>query len=110
MNIPAFCLASVAALMLGASAQAASLSPGEGYVHSFEDGASILVYYTAEPDGWRVVTTTQTADDEQPAVQRFVTTLGAGQMAFVSVPGAAGRSARAVKMLRDGDRLTVSSN
>jgi hypothetical protein len=73
-----------------ASVQAADIAAMTGHVTKLEADSSALVYYTAAPDGFHVVVTTQQGLTDRAAVARFETVLAAGQSAAVSIPRAAG--------------------
>jgi hypothetical protein len=63
-------------------------------------------YYTAGPDGFRVVTTLASGEDATPV--RFVTTLQPGQRTTISVPRAVGETALEVDIARIGDTVQVT--
>jgi hypothetical protein len=64
-----------------------------------------VAYYTAETDGYRVVTTLSSGALATPI--RFVATLQPGQKTIVSVPGEPGSDAISVEIARDSDRVRV---
>jgi hypothetical protein len=84
---------------------ASELAPGGGYsIHLGRfDGA---VYYTVEPDGYRVVATLASRADAPPI--RFASTLQPGQRIVISVPQAAGQPSIDFEIVRDGDAVRVS--
>ncbi len=67
------------------------------------DGA---VYYTVEPDGYRVVATLASGADAQPI--RFASTLQPGQRIVISVPQAVGQRSIDFEIVRDGDTVLMS--
>jgi len=91
--------AAVTLASLGA-AQANNLKPIEGRSINLGD-VSGVVYYTVEPDGFRVVTTLAEAEKGTPI--RFVSVLAPGQRVLLSTPHQAG----ALEISRNGDNVTV---
>jgi predicted aconitase len=85
---------------LGTAAQANGLKPIEGRSVNLGD-VSGVVYYTIEPDGFRVVTTLAEAEKGTPI--RFVSMLAPGQRVLLSTP----RQADAVEISRNGDDVSV---
>jgi hypothetical protein len=85
---------------LGTAAQASGLKPIEGRSVNLGD-VSGVVYYTIEPDGFRVVTTLAEAETGTPI--RFVSVLAPGQRVLLSTPHQAG----AVEISRNGDDVSV---
>ena len=69
---------------------------------------SALVYYTAAPDGFHVVVTTQHSLTDEAAVERFETVLAAGQSAAVSIPRAAGEAPARIVLSNAGSRLHIA--
>ena len=100
-------LLATAILLQAADAHAAEVAPMAASEHSFRTGASVLVYFTKEMDGYHVVATVQSDDTEAMTVFRFTTVLAPGQTAKISVPHAPGEAADAIVIRRVGDRLTV---
>jgi hypothetical protein len=98
----AFAVAGVAA------AQAADIAAITGHVTKLDADSSALVYYTAAPDGFHVVVTTQQGLSDQPAVERFETLLAAGQSAAVSVPRAVGEAPARIVVSNAGDHLHIA--
>jgi hypothetical protein len=99
--------ASFAIALLSATAvtAASEVSPGSGYsIHlgRFDGG----VYYTVEPDGYRVVATLASGADAQPI--RFASTLQPGQRILISVPQAVGQPSIDFEIVRDGDAVFMS--
>ncbi|RWM25560.1 hypothetical protein [Mesorhizobium sp.] len=90
--------------LTGASV-AAALEPGSGHnVHlAAVDG---VVYYTVEPDGYRVVATLASGADALPI--RVISTLVPGQRLLISVPRSVGQPSIDFEILRNGDALVVS--
>ncbi|WP_245436318.1 hypothetical protein [Mesorhizobium tamadayense] len=87
------------------SAAASELAPANG--HSIQLGSfSGAVYYTVEPDGYRVVATMASGAEQQPV--RIVSTLAAGQRMMISVPQALGQPSIDFEIVRDGKALLVS--
>jgi hypothetical protein len=62
------------------------------------------VYYTIQPDGYRVVATLGT---ESPV--RFITTLSPEQSIILSTPRGLGEPAIQVRIVRHGEQLLVNS-
>lgn len=85
-------------------AAASELAPGNG--HSIRLGpVTGAVYYTVEPDGYRVVATLASGADAQPV--RFVSTLGPGQHMMISLPQAVGQPSLDFKIMRYGTTVLV---
>jgi hypothetical protein len=84
----------------GTAAHANGLKPIEGRSVNLGD-VSGVVYYTIEPDGFRVVTTLAEAEKGTPI--RFVSVLAPGQRVLLSTPHQAG----ALEISRNGDDLSV---
>jgi hypothetical protein len=61
-----------------------------------------IVYYTIQPDGYRVVATLGT---ESPV--RFIATLSPEQSIFLSTPRGLGQPAMLVRIMRHGEQLLV---
>src|SRR5260370_15288971 len=85
-----------------AAAKAANIAAMTGHAAKLDANSSALVYYTAAPDGFHVVVTTQQGWTDQAAVARFETVLAAGQSGAVSSPRAAGESAARVVLSNAG--------
>ena len=100
MSIRTTLLAAALTLTSLGAAQANGLKPIEGRSINLGDVAGV-VYYTAEPDGFRVVTTL--AEGEAGTPIRFVSVLAPGQRVLVSTPHQRG----AVEISRNGDEMTV---
>jgi hypothetical protein len=85
-------------------ASAADLSPGNGQsIHV--SGIDGVVYYTVEQDGYRVVATLASGEEQQPV--RFTSTLTPGQRVVISVPQAVGQASVDFEILRNGDTVVV---
>lgn len=97
-------LAAAAAICISAGAQADPL--GEMQARSVRLGdVSGGIYYTAEPEGYRVVSTLQVGDGR--SIVRFVATLKPGQSIVLSIPRAVGQPPLEVRVARHGDVLVV---
>ena len=90
------------------AAHAADITAMTGHVTKLGADCSALVYYTAAPDGFHVVVTTQQGLTDQAAVERFETVLTAGQSATVSIPRAAGEAPARIVLSNAGDHLHVA--
>jgi len=101
-------LAAAAFAVAGTTAQAADIAAMTGYAAKLDADSSALVYYTAAPDGFHVVVTTQQGLTEQAAVARFETVLAAGQSAAVSIPRAAGEAPARIVLSNAGDHLHIA--
>jgi hypothetical protein len=84
---------------------ASEVSPGNGYsIHLGRfDGT---VFYTVEPDGYRVVATLASGAEAQP--NRFISTLRPGQRVVISVPQTVGQPSADFEIVRKGQVLLVS--
>jgi hypothetical protein len=83
---------------------AGELKPVQG--QSFDLGSFRgVVYYTVEPDGYRVVATLA-GEDVSPV--RVSAVMRADQSVTLSVPGALGEDGASLRIDRAGDRVTVS--
>ena len=101
------CLSSLAFFLLSASgvAAASELTPRSG--HSIHLGPfNGALYYTVEPDGYRVVAPLTSGADAKPI--RFASTLQPGQRIVISVPQAVGQPSIEFEIVRDGDAVLVS--
>jgi hypothetical protein len=96
-----------AAILLPVVASAGELAPMVALQRTLHNGASALIYFTPERDGFRVVATMQSDATETAPVLRFTSTLGPGQSTEISAPRAAGEPADAIVIRRMGDRLLV---
>ena len=94
-----------AGVLVSRAAQAAELRPMEASSVVLGD-VSGVAYYTAENDGYRVVTTLAPGESTTPV--RFITTLLPGQKAILSVPREPGLSPISVEISRSGDRVIVT--
>ena len=100
MSIRTTLLAAALTLASLGAAQANNLKPIEGRSINLGD-VSGVVYYTIEPDGFRVVTTLAEAEKGTPI--RFVSVLAPGQRVLLSTPHQAG----ALEISRNGDDVSV---
>jgi hypothetical protein len=91
-----------------ATAQAADIAALIGHATKLNADSSALVYYTAAPDGFHVVVTTQHGLTDQAAVARFETVLAAGQSAAVSIPRGAGEAPARMVLSNAGDHLHIA--
>jgi hypothetical protein len=96
-----------AMLLPDIGARAAEVAPMAGFERTFRTGASALIYFTPETDGYHVVATVQSDDTEAMTVFRFTAVLAPGQTTEVSVPHGLGEKPDAIVIRRIGDRLTV---
>ena len=97
-------VALLAALTLGSPASTFELAPGAATSISL-GAVSGIAYFTAEPDGYRVVTTLAAGADASPV--RFVATLARGQTITVAVPRPLGMTELRLNITRRGDALVV---
>lgn len=110
MNIRHTILVAALALAFVASASAEVLKPVQGRdidVQGIDLGAmSGVVYYTAEPDGFRVVATLgQQGEDNVPV--RVEAVLAPGQSVMLSTPRGVGEAPEAVEISRRADTVLV---
>ncbi len=91
-----------------ATAAAADIAVMTGHAAKLDANSSALVYYTAAPDGFHVVVTTQQGLTDQAAVARFETVLAAGQSATVSIPRRAGEAPARIVLSNAGDHLHIT--
>ena len=97
--------AAFACLAMTGISTAADLTPGSG--HSVRIGAMQgILYYTADQEGYKVITTLAAGADGLPI--RFSTTLAAGQRAVISVPQSVGEPPVDFEIVRNGDVLVVN--
>jgi hypothetical protein len=89
-------------------AQAGELRPIEANVATL-GAVTVITYYTPGPEGFDLVSTAQTSEDEAAVPLRFTATLAPGQRVVISVPRAAGELPLAVEFARVGDRVEVTS-
>ena len=98
-----FAVLAVACLGTGFAA-ASELTPESG--HSIHlGGVSGTVYYTVEPDGFRVVATLGSGE---ATPIRFVSTLASGDRVLISVPQGLGEPSLDVEVVRAGEALYVN--
>jgi len=100
--------AAVFAVADAVTAQAGDIAPVTGHWTTLGADRSALVYYTAAPDGFHVVVTTQQGLTDQAAVARFETVLAAGQSAAVSIPRTAGEAPARIVLSNAGDHLHIA--
>ena len=93
----------LALALTSATAIAAEIAPIEGAQFRLGD-TSFDTFYVPMADGYRVVTTAQTADAR---VIRFVTTLRSGEQATLSVPRGLGEAADEVAIVRTGAHVRI---
>ena len=102
-------LAAAAFVVAGVvAAQAADIAAMTGHVTKLDADSSALVYYTAAPDGFHVVVTTQQGLTDKAAVERFETVLAAGQSAAVSIPRTAGEAPARIVFSNAGGHLHIA--
>jgi hypothetical protein len=89
------------------TAQADGVRPGQATNIDLGDVVGVA-YYTAEPNGYRVVVTLSGADVQQPV--RFESVLTDAQSVTVSSPRAVGAQARSIVLTRKGDRIVVTAD
>jgi hypothetical protein len=100
MSIRTTLLAAALTLTSLGAAQANGLKPIEGRSIHLGD-VSGVVYYTVEPNGFRVVTTLAQGETGTPI--RLVSVLAPGQRVVLSTPHQTG----AMEISRNGDEITV---
>jgi hypothetical protein len=94
-------LAGVASMLVPSGVRAETIQPIEG--KSIDLGTLTgIVYYAAEPEGYRVVATLGT---DTPI--RFTATLAREQSVILSTPRGLGEPAIEVRIMRRGDQLLV---
>ena len=97
------------ALALGlvalSGAQAGDLKPHQAQAINLGD-LSGIAYYTAESDGYRVVTTLGPNESGSPV--RFVAVLLPNQKVTISVPGALNGQSTTIDIVRRGDNIVVA--
>jgi hypothetical protein len=81
------------------------LSPLEGRTVELGEMRGI-VYYTAEPDGMRLVATLAAGEEGVPV--RIVTTLADGQSLVLSAPRAPGVAPHRTEIVRHGARVSIA--
>lgn len=97
-------VAAAVALFFAGGAHADSLAPVQGRVVALGK-VSGVVYYTVEPDGYRVVATLRAG--EAQSMVRLIATLTSGQSIVLSTPSPAGEPAIELRLARHGDELDV---
>jgi len=98
-------LAAVAAVTVTGTLHADPLKPIQAQKVDLGALAGVA-YYTAEPDGHRLVVTLQARETDTPF--RFVATLAPGQAVTLSVARDVGVPPAAVHFVRHGEQLLVS--
>ena len=88
------------------AAQAVELKPIQA-ASIFLNHVNGVAYYTVEPDGFRVVATVATGQNEP---MRLTAVLTDGQKLVFSVPGPVGWPPTEVGVVGEGDRLTVTDS
>jgi hypothetical protein len=66
-----------------------------------------VLYYVPDKDGYRVVATVSSGDQEIPL--RFTADLAEGQSVVFSVPGQIGEPEQRLKIIRTGDRVFATN-
>lgn len=107
----------VGSAVSASSSQAAQPSPslgeGQGVMTELDANTSAVTYWASAADGWHVVTTIDTATDEDKpaarhAVVRFTSVLQPGQSQLISVPAAVGKASPTLRIHRLADRIEVT--
>jgi len=98
-------LAAVAAMTVTGTLHADPLKPIQAQKVDLGTLAGVA-YYTAEPDGHRLVITLQARGTDTPL--RFVATLAPGQAVTLSVARDVGVPPTEVRFVRHGEQLSVS--
>jgi uncharacterized protein (DUF1684 family) len=105
MSYRSLLLAAVAAVTVTGTLYADPLKPIQA--QKIDLGALAgVAYYTAEPDGHRLVVTLQAHTSDAPF--RFVATLAPGQSVTLSVASEVGVPPTEVRFVRHGDQLSVN--
>ena len=94
--------------IVSTGAGATDLSAMQALRKDFRTGASVLIYFTAEQDGYHMVVTVQSDDTEPMTIFRFTAILAIGQTAEISVPHRPGEMPEALLISRAGEKLVVS--
>ncbi|MGH6924118.1 MAG: hypothetical protein ACRED5_10305 [Propylenella sp.] len=97
----------LACMTIAGASSAAELAPGAGHSVMLAEFTGTL-YYTVEPDGFRVVATLASGAEGLPI--RFESTLASGQRFVLSVPRAVGEEPLEFVVVRNGDLLVVSDD
>ena len=98
-------LAAVAAMAVSGTLHADPLQPIQA--QKIDLGALAgVAYYTAEPEGHRLVVTLQARESDTPF--RFIATLAPGQAVTLSVARNVGEPAAEVRFIRHGEQLSVN--
>ena len=105
MSYQSFLLAAVATIAVSGTLHADPLQPIQA--QKIDLGALAgVAYYTAEPEGHRLVVTLQGRESDTPF--RFVATLAPGQAVTLSVARSVGEPAAEVRFIRHGEQLSVN--
>ena len=103
-------IAAVLALMGAAPALAEEPDQGAAVVTPLGVGSSAVTYWVYGPEGYRVVTTVDTAasgEADRHAVVRTSIVLRPGQTQTISLPGPLGSASPGLEVRRLGDRVEV---
>jgi len=101
-------LLTTAALTVSAAAGDAGIAEKQAIVTQLGDSASAVTYWVRGSQGYEVVTTVDAAaEGSAPAILRVSSSLQPGQQQVVSVPGAAGREAATLRIVRVADTIRV---
>ena len=97
-----------------AAEPARSVREGEGVITRLSANVSAVTYWVTEPEGWRVVTTVDTAanahsDRDAHAIVRFSSSLLPGQTQLISVPVTVGEVAPVLRIRRLADGIEVTN-
>jgi len=106
MSYRSLLLAAIAAVTVTGTLHADPLKPIQA--QKIDLGALAgVAYYTAAPDGYRLVVTLQPHETDAPF--RFVATLAPGQSVTLSVAREVGVPPAEVRFIRHGDQLSVNA-
>jgi hypothetical protein len=97
-----------------AAEPAGSVREGEGVITRLGVNVSAVTYWVTGPEGWRVVTTVDTAANEHSnrdahAIVRFSSSLLPGQSQLISVPVTVGEVAPVLRIRRLADGIEVTN-
>ena len=97
-----------------AAEPARSVREGEGVITRLSANVSAVTYWVTEPEGWRVVTTVDTAanahsDGDAHAIVRFSSSLLPGQTQLITVPVTVGEVAPVLRIRRLADGIEVTN-
>lgn len=96
---------SALAISFGVAAVAGELKPMQAQTIAL-GAIQGVVYYTVEPDGFRIVITVSSS--ESGTTQRIISTLAQDQKVIVSIPGEADAPETSIWFKRQGDHLHIS--